>query len=135
RRKHCRLPVLNIHIIDFRQVAYASGDGYITFVFDGTCLSTTSDTGISVLRIGQIWNKQNFHSVCTHYSCKLREFYIMTNNNSDCCAGGVKCLYGVPALHSPIQPFVWSNVHLPVHYRSPVAYAQKTNMIRNTIFQ
>ena len=48
--------VLSIHVVDFGQVAYTAGYGYVTFVFN--CPGSTEYTGISILSIGMKGTKR-----------------------------------------------------------------------------
>ena len=65
-RKHRRLRILNIHIIDLGQIADTTRDGDKTLVFDGSRLGTMFDSGVGVLRIGQEGYEQDIHPFIGH---------------------------------------------------------------------
>ena len=51
--KHTRLSVLNIHIVHTGKISDTSGNDHKTFILDGTCLRTNTNTGIGILGICQ----------------------------------------------------------------------------------
>ena len=57
--KNSRLGILNIHVVYFGQVAYATGYDYEAFVLDGTGMCADSYTGIGVLGIGEEQSRQS----------------------------------------------------------------------------
>src|SRR5690606_6402698 len=62
RSENGTLGVLYVHIVNFWKVSNASRNGYVTFVFYGSCLCTKPYTGITVLGICKKWDKKNIHS-------------------------------------------------------------------------
>ena len=50
--------VLDIHVGDLGQVAYAAGYGYVILVFDCLGLCATAYTGVAILGIGHEGDKK-----------------------------------------------------------------------------
>jgi len=104
--KNSRLGILNIHVVYFGQVAYATGYDYEAFVLDGTGMCADSYTGIGVLGIGEERNEQYLHTFAGHDSGEFGELDIVTNQDSDFGAVGLESPNGFTAAQSPAFHFV-----------------------------
>ena len=66
RSEYGTLGILDIHVVNTRQVAHTTRNGYIALILDGTRLGTNSYSGVSILRIGHERNEENLHAILCH---------------------------------------------------------------------
>ena len=131
RSKHSRLCILNIHIVHTRQITHTTGYNDKTFILDCPCLSTNTYTGITVLSIGEEWNKQNLHSLIGHDTRKLGKFHIITNQDTNL----VQSVSKVCTILPPERPQPLSHrEYVPFHtFRMNRHAVLKTNIIKPSV--
>ena len=132
--EHSRLRILNVHVVNARQVTHTSRDGHITLVLHSSCLSTHLHAGISVLRVGVERHKQDLHAVLSHDARQLGELYVITNKDAYLSTVGVEGLHTVALAQAPALLLVGCDMNFLVHVVRAIATAEESHVVQSAIF-
>lgn len=77
------LSVLDVHVVDAGEVANASRDHDVAFVFDGAGAGAVSDAVVAVLGVGLKGDKEDLHSFLSHEAREFGEFDVVADENAD----------------------------------------------------
>ena len=115
-REHSRLSVLDVHVLNLRQVADTARNGNVTFVFDGPCLGADTHAVVCVLCICIERDEQYLHSLVCHKTRQFREFYVIAYQNANASAVGVECLDLRTLAETPELLLIRCDVNLLIHF-------------------
>ncbi len=125
---------MNIGVFDKRQVTCTAGNRDIDVIFDTPGQGTVTNSQVAMASIGIERNEDDLSPLLSRDSDQLREFDIVTDQNSNTTAVGVEHFHAVPWRNAPPFSFTGSDVDFILLPESSIPAEEIGNVVKGFIF-
>ena len=111
-REDTTLSILNVHVMNSREVADVTSQHYIALVFDGSCLSRVSNSEVTLTFGRTERHEENVGALIGEVAGQFRKFAVVANENTDGAAVGGDHIEVVSAFDIPPVLFIRRGMYL-----------------------
>ena len=134
RREDPRLGVVDVGVLDERQVARAAGDRHVQMVLDAAGLGAMPDAQVAVSRVGVERHEDDLRPLLRGDAGQLGELDVVADLNRDPAAVGIEHLHPVARADAPPLAFAGRDVDLVLLADRAVAPKEVGDVVQRVVF-